>query len=495
MRAGSFGPAACSSRGLWSFPLRSAPIAPVRHYIGVGFPCSYISAQQPRAFIGAMDSGSLVTSCRRLKSSKSLSSKSDVQQEAVSQNIFSDDRWDVIAKRLVEMGESSPESSLNEGHWVKLICGASFEDVADVRNLSLIYTLAGVDCIDCAADSAIVAAVKEGITAASHVMQMLGNKVASLRRQPWVMISINDNEDPHFRKAEFNAEYCPVNCPRPCERICPASAIKFEAFNKGANINHLEGGVSVERCYGCGRCIPICPEGLISARSYARPVETVASLIANDKVDAVEIHTGPGHLKAFQDLISQLGSVFTSLKLIAVSVPDLGESMIPTLRAMYTSMQPFARHLNLWQLDGRPMSGDIGAGASRAAILLAQKVTKSQDKPPGYIQLAGGTNAHTATALRNVGLYGRIAYQQHGMWCGDPPFQVNGTPALVAGVAYGGYARKIVQKFLRKMEEGTSNYAGESKRINTQLELHPGLLADAVLEAAVLVDGIKCGRS
>lgn len=38
---------------------------------------------------------------------------------------------------------TSPHESLREGHWVKLICGASFEDVADIRNLSLVYTLAG----------------------------------------------------------------------------------------------------------------------------------------------------------------------------------------------------------------------------------------------------------------------------------------------------------------------------------------------------------------
>jgi hypothetical protein len=34
-------------------------------------------------------------------------------------------------------------AALRRGDWVKLICGASFEDAADVRNLSLVYTLAG----------------------------------------------------------------------------------------------------------------------------------------------------------------------------------------------------------------------------------------------------------------------------------------------------------------------------------------------------------------
>lgn len=38
---------------------------------------------------------------------------------------------------------TSPDESLRKGNWVKLICGASFEDAVDIRNLSLVYTLAG----------------------------------------------------------------------------------------------------------------------------------------------------------------------------------------------------------------------------------------------------------------------------------------------------------------------------------------------------------------
>ncbi|KAL3691101.1 hypothetical protein R1sor_004752 [Riccia sorocarpa] len=80
MRAGRYGPAACSSRGLWSFLSRSTPVAavgrPVHYigYIGVGSIWCYISAQRSRACTGAMDLGSMdlsgvVTSCWRLKPS------------------------------------------------------------------------------------------------------------------------------------------------------------------------------------------------------------------------------------------------------------------------------------------------------------------------------------------------------------------------------------------------------------------------------------------
>ena len=40
--------------------------------------------------------------------------------------------------------------------WVKLICGASNEDIIAIEDLSAIYSAAGVDYIDVAADESIV---------------------------------------------------------------------------------------------------------------------------------------------------------------------------------------------------------------------------------------------------------------------------------------------------------------------------------------------------
>jgi hypothetical protein len=46
------------------------------------------------------------------------------------------------------------------GQWVKLICGASYQDMPTVQRLVMLYALAGVDCIDVAADGAAVAAAR-----------------------------------------------------------------------------------------------------------------------------------------------------------------------------------------------------------------------------------------------------------------------------------------------------------------------------------------------
>ena len=45
----------------------------------------------------------------------------------------------------------SPERALAEGRWVKLICGASNQDLPAIADLCAIYGLAGVHCIDVAA--------------------------------------------------------------------------------------------------------------------------------------------------------------------------------------------------------------------------------------------------------------------------------------------------------------------------------------------------------
>ena len=163
--------------------------------------------------------------------------------------------------------QSYPLNSLIEGSWFKLICGASYQHLPAVRSLALAYSLAGADCIDVAADPAVIAAVTEGIKVAQSIQNNV-NQFSSLsstsyllpstlRTTPWLMVSINDGEDPHFRKAEFDQTQCPRDCPQPCVNVCPAEAIDLNL-----------GGVLDSLCYGCGRCLPICPQELITTRSY-----------------------------------------------------------------------------------------------------------------------------------------------------------------------------------------------------------------------------------
>ena len=311
----------------------------------------------------------------------------------------------------------TPEAALRSGRWVKLICGAGNQDLVAIEDLCAIYSLAGVHCIDVAADAAVAAAARRGIAWAT----------ARGAARPWLMLSLSDGADPHFRKASFLPELCPSDCPRPCQRVCPALAIG------------PSGGVLAERCYGCGRCLPACPLGLIEEQQVQLSAEAVPRLLAAVQPDAVELHTQAGRGSAFAARLAQVQASGVPLQRLAVSCGlERGAALpwAPTGAAL--SARELAAELwqrfqllreagqrPLWQLDGRPMSGDVGAGTARAAVKLLEAIRPWA--PPGPLQLAGGTNASTVGLLPG-----------HGG---------------AAGVAFGGMARSLLQPLLQEAEQ------------------------------------------
>ena len=319
-----------------------------------------------------------------------------------------------------------------------------------MRNLALAYTLAGADCIDVAADLAVVGAAQAGILAARQVFESASqpSQVARYVR-PLLMVSMSAGEDPHFRKAWFDPAVCPSDCPRPCVQVCPAVAID-------------ETGVLRDRCYGCGRCLPICPLGLIEERSQPTTLNAIAQSVLT-QVDALEIHTQVGQLQEFQQLWQTIAPWTSHLRLISVSCPD-GDHLIDYLKSLETVMNLSAQLKKpalIWQTDGRPMSGDIGKGTTHAAVRLAQKVLAAD--LPGHIQLAGGTNEYTVLKLRELGLLRQLNTVSTGA-------------LTVSGIAYGSYARRLLMSVTRQ---------------NHYLEEVPQALLEAVALAKSLVLPLK----
>ncbi|HYW19503.1 MAG TPA: LdpA C-terminal domain-containing domain [Nodularia sp. (in: cyanobacteria)] len=358
----------------------------------------------------------------------------------------------------------APLESLKAGHWFKLICGASFQHLPSVRSLTLAYTLAGADCIDVAADPAVIVAAQEGLEVARHLVKDAKARGYGYEGNlPFLMVSVNDGEDPHFRKAEFNSTECPTDCPRPCETICPAQAIVFNRIDDTS-------GVEAQKCYGCGRCLPVCPYGKIYTKSYMSTATAIAPLVMSKVVDAVEIHTKVGHLAKFRQLWQTISPWANQLKVLAISCPD-GEGMIDYLRAITEVITP-TRSTLIWQTDGRPMSGDIGDGTTLATVKLGQKVLTA--KLPGYVQLAGGTNSYTIVKLKAMGLLKSAEYhpQPH-----------------VSGIAYGSYARVLLSPILDQLEN--KEVSQTSVKAKVRLEAEPELLWPAVKLAHSLVSQIK----
>jgi len=389
-----------------------------------------------------------------------------------------------------------PLTSLREGNWFKLICGASFQNLPAVRNLTLSYTLAGADCIDVAADPAVIAAAKNALQVAGELAGAAQARGFRFQGRPWLMVSLNDGEDVHFRKAEFDPGLCPPECPRPCQKICPAQAIVFQ------NTNESFSGVIDSSCYGCGRCLPICPSQLIYTRSYVSTPEVISELIVQAGIDALEIHTKVGNFTDFQRLWKAIAPWVDQLKLLAISCPD-GDGLIDYLWALHELITPLPCTL-VWQTDGRPMSGDIGSGTTRAAIKLSQVVLAAG--LPGYVQLAGGTNNHTVSKLRATGLSptwenGEITKWRNGDKITQSPIPnfpslVPNSQPYVAGVAYGSYARVLMSPLLDKLEklngEVVDDPLASSQRPSFgYLEEFPELLWQAVAKADSLVSQLK----
>ncbi len=325
----------------------------------------------------------------------------------------------------------SNKSALESGTWVKLICGASNEDLPSITDLCAVYGAAGVHCVDVAADIAVAAAAREGL---KWVENKLGKK-------PWLMISVSDGTDIHFRKASFEPRFCPKECPQPCLKVCPTNAISETL------------GVIEDLCYGCGRCLPACPLELIKEENNLLEIKDFGPLVSRIKPDAVEIHTAPGRMKEFERSVKAILQSQVQLERVAVSCGLEGHGITKNelskeLWSRYECLRRYKQKA-IWQLDGRPMSGDLGIGTAKAAILLLEKIQPIA--PPGPLQLAGGTNEKTIHHIQS----------NH----------------CLAGIAFGGFARKLIQPFLI-----------EAKKQNKKLIECPEALNQAIKMAQVLVN-------
>ena len=305
---------------------------------------------------------------------------------------------------MTEKTSQINSDALIKGNWVKLICGASNQDLPSIADLCAIYATAGVHCIDLSADEAVIYAARQALDWAETRTGL----------RPWLMVSISDGKDAHFRKAWFDPLRCPSNCKRPCQKICPAKAIN----NKGG-INH-------KKCYGCARCIPSCPQGLITEQDRHISIENFAPLLKELKPDAIEIHTAPGRSTAFKKTINEIMTSNLELERLAVSCGLEGyeinaEELAKELWGRFTYLRKYGQK-PLWQLDGKKMSGDIGAGSAKVAVDLWKKIRPLA--PPGPLQLSGGTNEAT---IKHIPKF-------------DGP----------AGIAFGGMARKIIQPWILK---------------------------------------------
>ena len=109
-----------------------------------------------------------------------------------------------------------------------------------------------------------------------------------------------------------------------------------------------------------------CPLNLISEYEYNLSKNDLASTIQKTKPNAVEIHTEINRLESFSKVVNILKSSEMKLEKISISCglnQSFKKSQNPQdlLKALWKRYE-ILKKLDIpliWQLDGRPMSGDL----------------------------------------------------------------------------------------------------------------------------------------
>ncbi|THU45972.1 hypothetical protein C4D60_Mb09t00020 [Musa balbisiana] len=100
----------------------------------------------------------------------------------------------------------------------------------------------------------------------------------------------------------------------------------------------------------------------------------------------------------------------------------------------------------------------------------------------GFYQLAGGSNAFTVKSLKKQGLFQSMTIDGNSLEKSNEDKQARPEQPYIGGIAYGGYARKIVGKILHKMP---------TQHGHASIEDHPDYLMEAIKAALTLIGPVK----
>ena len=188
----------------------------------------------------------------------------------------------------------------------------------------------------------------------------------------------------------------------------------------------------------------------------------LASTLQKIRPNAVEIHTEINRLDSFTKVVSILKSSGMKLDKISISCglnqsfkkAKEPEDLLKALWERYEILNELDIPL-IWQLDGRPMSGDLAPTTSRDAVKLFEKI--GSDLPPGLIQLAGGTNEKTHELLNSNNLPDGIAFGSAARKIMQPliEFAHKNNKKLYEYPEIMGLAIKKAQKFLEPWKSNT----------------------------------------
>ena len=288
---------------------------------------------------------------------------------------------------MTENHQLNPQQVLAHPTFFKLICGASFTDLPTIAPLVEAYLPAGISCIDIAHHPDVLACVIAVFEAYQQA-----KPTAPL---PALMVSLDLDGDPHFRKVAVKPNAC-IACGL-CLPECPTDALALDATLPE------QLAVDLPKCYGCGRCVPVCPTDAFAWVPQTQLPEPLQAILTNPWVNAVELHTHALDLDSLRKCFEDCRQAFTG-KLISLCFrPNEAHSSavwmdyLQAFEALVASVGGYP----LLQLDGKPMSGSEEALASMPAIEGALQVLE-QYKPSYPVTISGGINLNTSALVASM---------------------------------------------------------------------------------------------
>jgi Fe-S-cluster-containing hydrogenase component 2 len=301
--------------------------------------------------------------------------------------------------------------SLINKEFHKFIIGAALKDFETIQEYSYLATHAGFDAVDISAFPLSVIAAKKGINQAQIENPDL--------TEPLIMVSVNVDQDPHFRRVEVNNN-C-TNC-LACVPVCPSNAF-----------SDLEGKLeyNIDLCYGCLNCLPYCKDDAFEF-SYWSSFDT-QSICELQKLgaNAIEIHLGDND-EAFKNLYQNLAKDFL-LESFCIGSKTNSTNELLRLSQLIIDQSGNKEKPLVIQVDGLPLSGAIDKGfekdqmSIKKAQIVIDYLEKQNSNNNFFVQIAGGTDERSLAK----------AFES----------RVN-----VSGVALGSYARSYLQSKENKIE-------------------------------------------
>lgn len=280
--------------------------------------------------------------------------------------------------------------ALQQRQYFKVIAGASLSDGDTVADLAWVYAQAGAHALDIGPHPALLTRVEQ-----AYAQLPLGVP------RPLVMVSLDLDGDPHFRKVTVDEQTCIV-C-HACVPECPTEALSVTTSPQRLVVN-------APLCYGCARCLPVCPTEAFTLVPLPQLAEPLQQMLSHPVVGAVELHTHTLELAALERAFQAYGTLLQD-KLVSLCfrLPhDNPHTIWPYLQAFARLLADCPVAGAMLQVDGQPMSGTPEPEASCAALnsaawLLQHSQPVGGCQPcPWPVTISGGINGHTAAWLKQA---------------------------------------------------------------------------------------------